>query len=76
MRKLLSCVLGISLVIHANIALAEQSSKFKDVPDHFWGQEYIERAIQHKIVEGYPDGTFKPDAKVSQSEFITIYKRS
>lgn len=76
MRKLLSCVLGISLVIYANIALAEQSSMFKDVPDHFWGQEYIERAIQHKIVEGYPDGTFKPDAKVSQSEFIAMLIRS
>ncbi|WP_151737138.1 S-layer homology domain-containing protein ['Paenibacillus yunnanensis' Narsing Rao et al. 2020] len=76
MRKLLSCVLGIGLVVNADIALAEQSNMFKDVPNHFWGEDYIERAIEHKIVEGYPDGTFKPDAKVSQGEFLAMLIRS
>ncbi|WP_019909898.1 S-layer homology domain-containing protein [Paenibacillus sp. HW567] len=76
MKKLLSCVLGILLVINANIALADQARLFKDVPNHFWGQEYIERAITNKIVEGYPDGTFKPDAKVSQGEFLAMLIRS
>lgn len=38
---------------------AEQS--FKDVPQDHWAFAYVEAGKDLGIVNGYPDGTFKPD---------------
>ncbi|NJK39265.1 MAG: S-layer homology domain-containing protein [Oscillatoriales cyanobacterium SM2_3_0] len=37
-----------------------------------WAQAYITRLHQAKIISGYPDGSFRPDASVSRAEFATL----
>lgn len=48
---------------------------FSDVEGH-WGKEYIKRAASLGILNGYSDGTFKPDNKVTYAEAIAIIIRS
>ena len=47
---------------------------FKDIGGH-WAEEYIKDASSLALIEGYEDGTFKPDAYVSRAEAVTIINR-
>ncbi|MCI5643512.1 MAG: S-layer homology domain-containing protein [Peptoniphilus sp.] len=47
------------------------SSDFQDVKDH-WAKSAIEKLYGNKNVTGYPDGTFKPNAKITRAEAVTI----
>ncbi|MGL5081057.1 MAG: WG repeat-containing protein [Microcoleaceae cyanobacterium] len=42
-----------------------------DIQNH-WAQAYISLLEKAKIVKGYPDGSFRPDAPVSRAEFATL----
>ena len=48
---------------------------FSDVPPNFWAAAKIEQAVQKKIVAGYPDGSFKPNKKVTHLEGVVILAR-
>ena len=40
--------------------------------DNHWAKQYIDELIGRKVVSGYPDGTFRPNASISVSEFTKI----
>ncbi len=45
---------------------------FSDVPQTHWAAGYIDIAKAYKIVNGYPDGSFRPEAEVSYAEVIKM----
>ena len=47
---------------------------FSDVEGH-WGKAYISKAASLGILNGYSDGTFKPDNSVSYAEAVAIIMR-
>ena len=47
------------------------SSDFQDVKDH-WAKDAIDKLYGNKNVSGYPDGSFKPNAKITRAEAVTI----
>ncbi|OFO59749.1 cellulosome anchor protein [Peptoniphilus sp. HMSC075B08] len=47
------------------------SSDFQDVKDH-WAKDAIDKLNGNKNVTGYPDGSFKPNAKITRAEAVTI----
>lgn len=49
-----------------------KGSSFSDVKDGHWAAVFIENLKSAEIIGGYPDGTFKPQANVKVSEFITM----
>jgi len=51
------------------------TSSFKDVENNdsnSWFYGYIEKAVSVGLVKGYPDGTFKPNGKVTKAEAVTV----
>jgi hypothetical protein len=42
---------------------------FKDVPDYTWYKEVLVQAEQLDVVNGYTDGTFRPQNQVTRAEF-------
>ena len=50
---------------------AAGNAKFSDVGGH-WAQDVIERYAENGYINGYPDGTFKPDNGVTVAEFCRI----
>lgn len=42
-----------------------------DIAGH-WAEANIKQAVQQGIVNGYPDGTFKPNANVTRAEFTVM----
>lgn len=41
-----------------------------------WAKHQIEKMVTSGAVKGYPDGSFKPEAKVSRAEFTTLVNRA
>ncbi len=50
-------------------------SVFPDVKQSYWGAPYITVAIEKGLVNGYLDGTFRPDSNVTLEEAVTIALR-
>ena len=48
---------------------------FIDVPDGYWAKDAIEYSATAGIVNGYPDGTFRPDSPISRAELATLLVR-
>ena len=49
-----------------------QAKTFSDVSGRHWGWEYIQKAYQIGIIQGYSDGSFAPENKISYAEVLTI----
>ena len=47
------------------------SANFKDVKGH-WASDAIDKVFGNKAVEGYPDGTFKPNKTLTRAEAVTV----
>ena len=50
-------------------------SSFKDVDNNEWYAEYLGYLAKYDIINGYNDGTFKPDNSVTRAEFVTMAVR-
>ncbi|OPA78715.1 hypothetical protein BVG16_12755 [Paenibacillus selenitireducens] len=75
-RQICVAILSISMLcINLGPTYAKGTS-FSDVTAEYWGYASIQWAFENKIVDGYPDGTFKPDKVVSQSEFLAMLIRA
>ncbi len=68
--KLLVTALGLD-----NAAQAASTTRFTDA-NGAWYTGYVEVAAGQGLVNGYPDGTFKPNQTVSYSEAVTMLVRS
>ena len=53
----------------------KRDSSFRDIAGH-WAESSIESAIREGFVNGYPDGTFKPDHAVTRAEFAVMLARA
>ncbi len=51
-------------------------SIFPDVKATEWYKDYVNQAFSLKIVEGYPDGTFRPQNNINVAESIKIIFKS
>lgn len=70
MKKIVSLSLIIVILLSSSILFA--SNKFSDVTPNHWAVPYIYEARYYNIINGYPDGTFKPENKVKTGEFIKM----
>lgn len=56
-------------------AVTVNAAGFKDTLRH-WGADSINWAAKNSIVDGYSDGTFRPDQSVSEPEFLAMLLRA
>ena len=50
----------------------EGGNIFDDVPNGHWAYSYINAAANAGWVEGYPDGSFRPDEPISRAEVVRL----
>lgn len=72
---------AIMLVVAAAILLpllpvSAQAAAFPDTPGNSWYSQYLDPLVSLEIVRGYPDGTFKPDNKLTRGEFLRMLATS
>lgn len=74
MKNMLKTIIGISVLTCLCIFTASASS-FSDVDDNAWYAEGIEHIADVGIMNGYEDGTFRPNANVTRAEVCAILDR-
>lgn len=61
--------------IIANFANLNKGTKsFTDLSGH-WSKTYVELAAGNGWIAGYPDGSFRPDQKITRAETVTMINR-
>lgn len=55
---------------------AEKRLIFKEVPASHWAYDMVKWDFEQGIVNGYSDGTFRPNNVVNLAEFLTFYIRT
>ncbi|ANB57575.1 subtilase family protein [Anoxybacillus sp. B7M1] len=51
------------------------SASFSDVPASFWAYQEIQRAYQQKLINGFTDGTFRPNQSLSRRHAVMMMNR-
>ena len=77
-RKAMGKAIAKGILKTFNIKYIEEESKvtrFKDVPETHWAYKAIEELAEKGIINGYEDGTFKPDAPITRAEVAAIISR-
>lgn len=52
-----------------------EKSSFMDVPLNHWAIAYIQAAVKAGYIHGFPDETFRPDAKLTRAQGISLVMR-
>lgn len=55
-----------------NVSQEVSESLFPDLEPGAWYLPYVKKAYLESVVQGYPDGTFKPNVKVNMVEFYKM----
>ncbi|MDX8367185.1 S-layer homology domain-containing protein [Cytobacillus sp. IB215665] len=56
-----------------SVSAAEQTIKqFSDIPSDHWARATIDWGVQKGIIKGYNDGTFRPNAEVTEAQFLKM----
>lgn len=75
-RAEMAKLLVVSIGMEAAADVAKGNTRFADVDKNHWASGYINVAAEYGIINGYPDGTFAPDAPVQYSEATTMAVRA
>ncbi|MGM9949119.1 MAG: S-layer homology domain-containing protein [Lysinibacillus sp.] len=54
----------------------KRTTDFKDIPVSHINSGYIQSAVEAGIIKGYPDGTFKPNNKVTRGQMAAFLGRA
>ncbi|NIA01874.1 MAG: septal ring lytic transglycosylase RlpA family protein [Nitrospirae bacterium] len=74
--KMLTIASGLFKDSEINALEAETARPFTDTPSSAWYTNYISAAKNEGIVNGYPDGSFKPEQTVTLAESLKIFFES
>lgn len=74
MKKLISIslvvIMMITFIFVGNQPAYAQTS-MTDLEGH-WSKDYVQRLVDLGAINGYPDGTFKPNNTISRGAFIKV----
>lgn len=66
----------ILLLLVSSVSFAENNKEFSDLENDHWAYSAIMTMSQKGIINGYGDGTFKPNNSVSRAEFAKMLVKS
>lgn len=75
MNKYKALLLAIPLMI-LMVMPVNATMVFTDVPANHWAIETIQWGTDQAVTKGYPDGTFRPEATVTEAEFLAMLEKS
>ena len=74
LKKALSLMLGMLLLLFVTMVSA---ADFSDMTSSYsWAEEAVNTLAENGIINGYPDGTFKPGNNITKEEAISLFARA
>lgn len=74
-KKLLCLCLICCLAMSCALPVAAEN-RYSDVPKGIWYYDYVTQLSQKGVVNGYPDGTFRPGGTVTWGEALKLILRA
>ena len=71
LTRVLCMVLMVQLLVTTTVNMELHAATLTDISNH-WAKEYIQTLVDAKAVNGYPDGTFKPNGTITRAAFLTV----
>ena len=65
-----------TMLPHADANTFASTNKFSDVSPSSWYSSYIAIAYSHGLIQGFPDGTFRPTQPITREEFAAMLART
>lgn len=73
MKKIISLVLVITIILtDLSLSNAYADTKFSDVKSDDWYYKALVEAVDKGIINGYTDGTFRPNSPLKFEEFVKM----
>lgn len=77
LRKKLVVLLAIILLVLSSLGVQAENDKsngrrFSDMGEDHWAHDYVLLMADYGIIDGYTDGTFRPDKEVSRVQFAKM----
>lgn len=66
----LSSTLTIS--VSAAVPPVFAQARFNDVESSYWANQYVQSLTDANIINGFPDGTFRPNEQMTRAQFASI----
>jgi PKD repeat protein len=60
----------------AKVPTGPATATFSDVPTDYWAFKYVEYAVDHDVVKGYSDGTYRPSDQVDRGQMSVFIARA
>jgi len=57
-------------------APAQAQTSFYDVSSNYWAAPFIQELAQRGVIAGFPDGSFRPDAPVTRSQYAAMIRKA
>lgn len=70
-RTMLSSVMFMMLMVAVPLGVLAATIDFPDIKGH-WAENDIKAIVAEGAINGYPDGTFKPNGTITRAEFSII----
>jgi len=61
----------VAFLINSEQASSDRDKSKRDIDDH-WAHDCIETLLEHGIIDGYPDGTIRPDDFITRAEVAVL----
>ena len=71
-KRIMSLILGVALAL--SLTVPALAVTYSDLTNH-WAKTYLEAMADSGYMNGYTDGTMKPDKSITYSETLTILSR-
>ncbi|MDD2350944.1 MAG: S-layer homology domain-containing protein [Synergistaceae bacterium] len=71
-KRIIIMMMVMVMIMSASAAAFAAGASFKDMASNHWANSNVSQMVEKKIVAGYPDGTFRPENKVTYAEFIKM----
>jgi hypothetical protein len=59
-----------------NVPAGPATPSFWDVDTDYWAYDYIEYAVSEDVVQGFPEGDYKPEATVNRAQMAVYVARA
>lgn len=72
MKKRVSIMILLLLLISSTLTFANDINDFKDIRHNDWYKDTISYLVYIGGISGYPDGSFKPNQSMTKAEFVKV----
>ena len=70
-KRILSLFMAMIIMIMSFSAVTAFAASFNDINEEHWAYASVDQLVNEGTINGYDDGSFRPNGTVTRAEYIT-----